>query len=52
MPDTCVMTADPTPNQTIAFKVMIHDIHYARKREGLRRKEQPGAAGQAGDHRF
>ncbi len=38
MPDTCIMTTDPTPNQTIAFKVMIHDIHYARKREGYAEK--------------
>lgn len=32
--DTCIMTADPTPNQTIAFKAMIHQIHYARHRGG------------------
>lgn len=34
MPDTCVMTADPTPNQSIAFKAMIHEIHSARRRGG------------------
>ncbi|MGZ3443204.1 MAG: multiheme c-type cytochrome, partial [Polyangia bacterium] len=32
--DTCVMTVDPTPNQMIDFRVLIHSIHYARLRDG------------------
>jgi decaheme cytochrome c component MtrC/MtrF-like protein len=33
--DACVMTADPTPNQVVDFSQMIHDIHYARVRDGF-----------------
>jgi hypothetical protein len=33
-PDTCVIATDPTPDQTIAFGPMIHEIHYARVRGG------------------
>jgi hypothetical protein len=33
-PDTCVITKDPTPNQTVHFGPMIHAIHFARLREG------------------
>jgi len=32
--DACVITADPTPNQSIDFPVLVHDIHYARVRGG------------------
>lgn len=32
--DTCVMNTDPTPNQMIDFRVLIHEIHYARVRDG------------------
>ncbi len=32
--DTCVMTSDPTPNQTIDFSQLVHDVHFARLREG------------------
>jgi hypothetical protein len=32
--DTCVITVDPTPHQTIDFGPMIHDLHYARLRGG------------------
>ncbi len=31
----CVITQDPTPNQTISFGPMIHQIHFARLREGF-----------------
>ena len=31
---TCVIVTDPTPAQAIYFPVLIHDIHYARKRGG------------------
>jgi hypothetical protein len=32
--DTCVITSDPTPNQSIDFSKMIHQIHFARRLEG------------------
>lgn len=32
--DHCVLTADPTPQQSIRLSVLVHDIHYARKRAG------------------
>jgi hypothetical protein len=32
--DTCVMTADPTPNTYIDFRRLIHNIHFGRLREG------------------
>lgn len=32
--DACIMTADPTPNQPIYFAQMLHEIHYARLRDG------------------
>ncbi len=32
--DTCVITVDPTPNQSIDFGVLLHAIHYARLRDG------------------
>lgn len=31
---TCVITVDPTPEQTIDFGPMVHDIHFARLRDG------------------
>jgi hypothetical protein len=34
VPNACVITADPTPNQPIDFSVMVHDIHFARLRGG------------------
>ena len=33
-PDTCIMNVDPTPNQVIDFRVLLHEIHYARLRDG------------------
>jgi hypothetical protein len=33
--DTCVITTDPTPNQTIDFGPLVHSIHYARVRGGF-----------------
>ncbi|MDB4969784.1 MAG: decaheme cytochrome c [Myxococcales bacterium] len=32
--DACVITVDPTPNQSIDFAVLVHDIHFARLRGG------------------
>jgi hypothetical protein len=32
--DSCIITVDPTPNQSIDFAVMLHGIHYARRRDG------------------
>lgn len=32
--DTCVLTVDPTPGQTILFSSMIHSTHYARRLGG------------------
>ena len=32
--DTCVIVVDPTPNQVIDFRALIHDIHFARLRAG------------------
>jgi hypothetical protein len=34
VPDTCVITVDPTPNRSIQFSVMLHNIHFARLRGG------------------
>jgi hypothetical protein len=34
VPDTCVVTVDPTPNRSIDFGVMLHNIHYDRLRAG------------------
>jgi hypothetical protein len=34
IPDTCVITTDPTPEQTIEFPELIHGIHFARKLGG------------------
>jgi hypothetical protein len=34
VPDTCVITVDPTPGQPIDFSILIHDIHFARLRGG------------------
>jgi OmcA/MtrC family decaheme c-type cytochrome len=31
---TCTITVDPTPNQPIDFSILIHDIHFARLRDG------------------
>lgn len=33
-PDTCAITVDPTPNQSIFLPYMIHSVHFARLREG------------------
>jgi len=33
IPDTCVVTADPTPNIHIDYQQLIHDIHLARLRD-------------------
>jgi hypothetical protein len=44
--DTCVVTADPTPSQPIDFSILIHDIHYARVRDGYAERNNlvnPGA---------
>src|SRR5262249_53694256 len=43
--DTCVMTADPTPNGTVDFSQMIHNIHYARLREGYAERKNLGNPG-------
>jgi hypothetical protein len=32
---TCVIDTDPTPNVTIYFPVMVHNIHFARLSEGF-----------------
>lgn len=43
--DTCVITVDPTPNQSIDFAVLAHDIHFARLRGGYAERNnlvQPG----------
>ncbi len=45
VPDTCVMTADPTPNQTIDFGVMLHEIHYSRLRDGYAERNNLVAPG-------
>jgi hypothetical protein len=44
--DTCVMTVDPTPNQMIDFRVLIHSIHYARLRDGYSERNNLVAPGQ------
>lgn len=31
---SCTITTDPTPNQLIDFRAMVHEIHYARLRDG------------------
>ena len=36
--DTCVVIKDATPNQSIDFSVMIHQIHFARKLEGYNQR--------------
>src|SRR5207302_2942346 len=44
--DTCVITVDPTPGQPIDFAVMLHDLHYARLRDGYAERNNlvaPGA---------
>ena len=40
----CTVTVDPTPGVVVDYQQLVHDIHFARLREGLRRTEQPRAA--------
>lgn len=50
-PDTCVITVDPTPNQSIDFGVLLHAIHFARLRDGYAERNnlvQPGTLGVVG----
>jgi hypothetical protein len=47
-PDTCVITADPTPSQMVAFPVMIHQIHFARKLGGYNERANLQNAGKLG----
>lgn len=44
-PDSCVVTVDPTPGQTIDFAVLAHDIHYARLRDGYAERNNLVAPG-------
>ena len=39
IPDTCVITVDPTPFQTLDFGPMVHDLHYARLRAGYAERQ-------------
>ena len=39
IPDTCVITVDPTPSQTLDFGPMVHDLHYARLRGGYAERQ-------------
>lgn len=44
--DTCIITVDPTPGQTIKFSAMIHSTHYARRLGGYAARSsliKPGA---------
>jgi hypothetical protein len=38
-PGVCTIAVDPTPNQTIDFRAMIHDIHFARLRAGYSERD-------------
>jgi hypothetical protein len=49
--DACIIVADPTPNRSIEFVGLIHDIHYARLREGYQESKDlvnPGLLGYVG----
>jgi hypothetical protein len=43
--DTCVITVDPTPNQSIEFAALAHDIHFARLRGGYAERNNIGVPG-------
>ncbi|HEX9104285.1 MAG TPA: hypothetical protein VF997_18875, partial [Polyangia bacterium] len=43
--DTCVITVDPTPNQSIDFGVLLHAIHYSRLRDGYAERNNLVAPG-------
>ena len=43
--DTCVVTVDPTPNQSIDFGVLLHAIHYSRLRAGYAERNNLVAPG-------
>ena len=36
--DTCITTIDPTPNQLVEFRVMIHQLHSARRLAGYQQR--------------
>jgi hypothetical protein len=39
----CVVAVDPTPNQSIDFSVMVHNLHFARLREGYAERNNVNA---------
>ena len=43
--DACVITVDPTPNQSIDFGVLLHAIHYSRLRDGYAERNNLVAPG-------
>lgn len=43
--DTCVVMEDPTPDRTIEFPILIHNIHFARRREGYAERNNLVAPG-------
>jgi len=45
VPDACIITADPTPNQSIDFGVLLHGIHYSRLRDGYAERNNLVAPG-------
>jgi hypothetical protein len=49
--DACVITQDPTPNQSVEFSTMIHSIHFARLLDGYASRGnlvKPGALAYVG----
>jgi hypothetical protein len=45
VPDACIITVDPTPNQSIDFGVLLHGIHYSRLRDGYAERNNLVAPG-------